>query len=131
MSITINTGVTSIAPTGGSAKAFAVDGQTVTNGAHYSDGATADFRVRPHLTVKNRNPQRQSDGTYSKGKKELILTVPFLKANGTIAFCTDRYSHEYDPEVTAASDKDIRFMMAQLLFDAEMESFHVSGGIPA
>lgn len=130
MPVTIKTGATSFTVTGGTDKVYTDDGQTVTNGRHYADTATADFRVRPHMTLKNRNPQRQSDGSYSKGKREIILTIPILKANNTIAYDTWRYSQEYDPETPAATEKDGRFMLAQMLFDAETENFNSTGGIP-
>lgn len=131
MSITINDLATSLSVTGGTAKAYATDGQNVTNGIHFSDSSVTDFRVRPHITVKNRNPQRQSDGKYSKGKQDIIFTLPFVKADLTIGFTTARYSMEYDPEVAAASLKNVRYSIAQLLFDSEMETFHVSGSLPA
>lgn len=130
MSITIKTGATSFTVTGGTDKIFSDDGQSVQNGRHYADAATADFRVRPHVTLKNRNPARQSDGSYSKGKREIVLTIPYLKTSGLVAFNTWRYSQEYDPELPAATEKDGRFMMAQVLFDSETESFNSSGSIP-
>lgn len=131
MSITLMDGATGFTVTAGTGKAYTADGQTVTNGIHMSDVSVSDFRVRPHLTVKNRNPQRQSDGSYSKGKQDMIYTVPFLKADGTVAFTTVRYSFEYDPEASAASLKNARFMMAQCLFDSELEGFHATGALPA
>lgn len=131
MPVTIKTGATGFTVTAGTDKVYSPDGQTVANGIHMADAATADFRVRPHVTFKNRNPQRQTDGTYSKGKREVILTIPILKANGTIGFNTWRYSQEYDPEISAAVEKDGRFQMAQFLFDSEVETFNSSGAIPA
>lgn len=131
MSVTIKTGATGFTVTAGTDKVFSDDGQTVTNGRHYADAGTADFRVRPHVTLKNRNPQRQSDGSYSKGKREFILTIPILKSNGAIGFNTWRYSQEYDPEIPVATEKDGRYMMAQLLFDLETEAFNTTGAIPA
>lgn len=131
MSVTIKTGATGFSVTAGTDKVFSDDGQSVTNGRHYADASTADFRIRPHLTLKNRNPQRQSDGSYSKGKREGILTIPILKANGTVSYNTWRYSQEYDPEIPAATEKDGRFMLAQVLFDSETESFNTTGSIPA
>lgn len=131
MSITLKTGATGFTVTAGTDKTFSADGQTVQNGVHLADASTADFRVRPHVTFKNRNPARQSDGTYSKGKREIIYTLPILKANGKVAFNTWRYSQEYDPELPVASEKDGRYILAQFLFDSETESFNASGSIPA
>lgn len=131
MSISVQTGATGFTVTGGTSRTFSPDGQTVTNGVHMSDAAVTDFRVRPHITVKNRNPQRQPDGTYSKGKREVITTYPFLKADGTIGFNTRRDTEEYDAEASAALLKDLRYMAVQFQFDSEMENFHVAGSIPA
>lgn len=131
MSITVMTGATGFSVTGGTSKVFSLDGQTVQNGVHLADASITDFRIRPHVTVKNRNPQRQPDGSYSKGKKEVIVTFPFLKADGTIGFNVDRHTHEYDAEVSAALDKDLRYVAAQFQFDSEMETFHTGGALPA
>lgn len=130
MSVTLKTGATGFTVTGGTDKVFSDDGQTVTNGKHMADFGTADFRVRPHITFKNRNPQKQTDGTFSKGKRETILTIPILKSNGTVGYNTWRYSQEYDAEISAATEKDGRFMMAQLQFDSETESFNAQGALP-
>lgn len=130
MSLTIKTGVTSIAPTGGTDKVFAADGQTVTTGIHLADSSVTDYRTQKHVTVKNRNPQRQNDGKYSKGRQDVITTHPFLKADLTVGFNTARTSIEYDPEFPAADLKDLRFMHAQLLFQAAMEAFWASRTLP-
>lgn len=130
MSVTLKTEATGFTVTGGIDKVFADDGQTVTNGRHMADFGTADFRVRPHVTFKNRNPQKQTDGTFSKGKREIILTIPILKANGTVGYNTWRNSQEFDAEISAATEKNGRYMMAQLQFGSETETFNAQGAIP-
>lgn len=129
-SITIADSATSLSVTGGTVKTYTPDGQTVTNGIHVADNSVSDFRVKPHITWKNRNPQRLADGTYGKGKKDVIVTVPYLDAStGKVVFDTHRYSCEYDPVIPAANRKNARYLMAQCLFDADAENFHVSGDI--
>jgi len=129
-SITIADTATSMSVTGGTVKTYTPDGQTVTNGIHVADNSVSDFRVKPHITWKNRNPQRQTDGTYGKGKKDVIVTVPYLDATtGKVEFATARYSFEYSPIIPAATLKNTRYLMAQCLFDADSENFHVSGDI--
>lgn len=125
----IAVGATSIAATGGTSKTFTPDGQTVMNGVHVADNAETDFRVKKHITFKNRNPQRLSDGTYTKGKKDIILTIPYLNGSVMVKYATFRYNADVDPEIPAATVKDGRYMMAQLLFDSDCENFHASGDI--
>lgn len=129
-SITLSDSPTGLSVTGGTVKTFTPDGQTVTNGIHVADNSVSDFRVKPHITWKNRNPQRLSDGTYGKGKKDIIVTVPYLDSvTGRVEFCTERYSSEYVPVIPAATRKNARQILAQCLFDADAENFHVAGDI--
>lgn len=128
--ITLSDSPTSLSVTGGTVKTFTPDGQTVTNGIHVADNTVSDFRVKPHITWKNRNPQRLSDGTYGKGKREIIVTYPYLDAStGRVEFDTWRISNEYAPVIPAANRKNARQVSAQCLFDADAENFHVSGDI--
>jgi len=128
--ITLSDSPTGLSVTGGTVKTFTPDGQTVTNGIHVADASVTDFRIRPHITWKNRNPQRLADGTYGKGKKDVIVTYPYLDATtGKVEFATARYSFEYSPIIPAANQKNCRQQMAQCLFDADCENFHVSGDI--
>lgn len=129
-SIAIADTATSMSVTGGTSKTYTPDGQQVTNGIHVADSSVSDFRVRPHITWKNRNPQRLSDGTYGKGKKDVIVTYPYLDATtGRVEFATARYCFEYNPVIPAATQKNARYLLAQCLFDADAENFHVSGDI--
>lgn len=129
-SITLADSPTSLSVTGGTTKTFTPDGQTVTNGIHVADNSVSDFRVKPHITWKNRNPQRQADGTYGKGKREVIITYPYLDSStGKIEFDTWRLSNDYSPVIPAANRKNARQVAAQCLFDADAENFHVAGDI--
>lgn len=125
--IGIMSGATGFTVTGGTLKSFTPDGQVVVNGVHVACAATTDFRVRENITLKNRNPVRQPDGSYSKAKRHITLNVPLLKADGTIVINRYRYESEEDPETSAATCKNNRFMLTQLTFDADCEDFHVSG----
>lgn len=128
--ITLADTATSMSVTGGTVKTYTPDGQTVTNGLHVADNTVTDFRVKPHITWKNRNPQRLNDGTYGKGKKDIIVTVPYLDAStGRVEFCTERYSSEYNPVIPAATRKNARYLLAQCLYDADAENFHTNGDI--
>lgn len=118
-----------LSATGGTSKTFTSDGQTVTNGLHLQDASIADFRIRPQITVKTRNPKRNPDGSYTKGKRWITLYAPKLKADGTIAPNVYRYESEIDPETTTAAELDDRKMFSQMLFDTDFESFHATGSL--
>lgn len=129
-SLTLADSATSLSVTGGTTKTYTPDGQTVTNGVHVADNSVTDFRVKPHITWKNKNPQRLSDGSYGKGKREVIVTLPYLDAtSGKVVFQTHRYSCEYDPIIPAANMKNGRYLTAQCLFDSDAENFHVVGDV--
>lgn len=128
--MTIAAGATGATVTGGTAKTYTPDGQSVFNGIHVADNTVADFRVKPHFTFKNRNPVRQSDGTFSKGKRDIVSTDPYLDvATGIVHYVTTRYSQEANPVIPAANCKDARLKMAQCLFDSDCENFHATGDI--
>lgn len=121
---------TTLSVTGGTSKTFTPDGQTVFNGIHVADNSVTDFRLKPHITFKNRNPQRKADGTYGKGKREFILTEPYLDAStGKVEFATYRYSCEFAAVIPAANLKNGRYKAAQLCFDTDAENFHAAGDI--
>lgn len=129
-SFTVADSATSLSVTGGTVKTYTPDGQTVSNGIHVADNSVTDFRVKPHITWKNRNPQRNSDGTFGKGKREVVVTVPYLDATtGKVEYCTERYSSEASPVIPAATRKNARYIMAQCLFDTDSENFHVVGDL--
>lgn len=128
-SFQIMDGATGFTVTGGTAKTYAVSGQIVTGGINVSDNSVTDFKTRPHITFKNRNPVRQPNGTYSKGKMFITYTQPFVKADGTLGYNVERYEKEYDIDASAAALLNNRRMMAQLLFDSELELFHTVGSV--
>lgn len=127
--LSIMTGATSLSVTGGTAQAFTLDGQTVTNGAHVAATAVADFRVRPHISFQNRNPVRKGDGTYTQGTRVIKLTVPYLDASGVVHYDTYIVERRYSPVIPDANLKSARYMCAQLLFDADVEDYNNVGAL--
>lgn len=123
-------GATGFTVTGGTLKTYTPDGQSVTNGLHVADASVSDFRVRPHITWKNRNPQRNSDGTYSKGVRTQITTVPYLDvATGKVEYVRIETTTSYSPVIPAATIKDARYIHVQTQFDSEAENFNTVGEI--
>ena len=128
--LSIADNATSLSVTGGTAQVFTPDGQSVTNGVHVHAAAIADFRVRPHVTFKNKNPQRKSDGTFSYGTREMIVTTPYLDTTtGVVYYDTYTVTLRTHPVIPAANTKNARYKTAQMLFDADLENFHTAGDL--
>jgi len=122
-------GATSLSVTGGTAKQYGPDGQKVDTGIHVSDTTVADFRLKPHITFKNRNPQLMGNGTWQKGVRGVVMTYPYLCTDNIVRFVTTRITTEFAPEIPAATVKNARYVAAQLLFDADLEDYNANGNI--
>lgn len=128
--LSIADSATSLSVTGGTAQAFTPDGQSVTNGVHIACASVADFRVRPHITFKNKNPQRKADGTFTMGTQEVVITEPWLDTTtGIVHYVTHTIERRYSPVIPAATLKNARYKAAQLMFDADTESFNTAGDL--
>lgn len=127
--LSISDGATSIAATGGSVRAYSPDGQEVSNGVHVAVTSVADFRLRPHISFKNKNPQRRSDGTFSVGVRTITSTEPVLCTDGIVRYVTTTTEVRYAPEIAAATIKNARYNHAQLLFDGDTENFNSAGDL--
>lgn len=123
---TILSGAT-LSATGGTSFTLTIDGQNVANGVHASDMSVTDFKVRPGVTFKARMPSKRPDGTWQKGKFSACLTRPKTKANTTVEYPLARVEIEFSEESTTAEVLELRKQAAQLLFDADYDSFWTSG----
>lgn len=120
---------TSISVTGGTAQAFTPDGVTVNNGVHVAAAAVADFRVRPHISFRNINPSRKSDGSFGYGTQSFVITEPYLHSDGIVYYVTTTVERRYHPVIPAATIKNARYKAAQVMFDADTENFNTSGDL--
>lgn len=127
--LSIADSATSLSVTGGTAQTFTADGQAVANGLHVAAMAVTDFRVRPHISFKNRNPVRKSDGTFTNGVRTFVYTEPYLTSDGRIVYDTIEVSRRTAPEIPAANQKNARYKAAQLMFDADLENYNANGDI--
>lgn len=115
--------------TGGTAMALASDGVSVKNGIHVADMAETNFLVRTNLTLKTRNPAKQSDGTYSKAKRYATIVVPKAIASGEVVFNLVRIETEAHPETTDAELTNLFMLGAQLLTDSDLTAFFKTGSL--
>lgn len=125
----IKASATSMSVTGGSDVTFKANGQTVANGIQLHNEGQADFRVREILTAKNRPPIAQSDGSYTKGKRQVTLVKPKLLASGAVTYNLIRIEEEIHPETTLAEMLDVKLCGAQLLSDDDFSGFWAYGSL--
>lgn len=122
----INSGAT-VSATGGVAKTFTSDGQTIQNGIHMIDASVTDFRVRPTMVVKVKQPTLNSLGVYSKGKISVVYKVPIILSSGATSFDLIRIERESHPENTAAAVLNLNVMGAQILTDSDFTNLWATG----
>lgn len=127
--LSISDASTSLSVTGGSAKAFTITSVPVPNGINVADFTETDFRLRRHITFRNRNPAKQPNGEFSKAKRSFNFTTPIAAADGSIKYIVDRWESEQPVEATATQLANHRRNVAQLLFDSDVELFHTGGSI--
>lgn len=112
---------------GGTSKTFAEVGETIKNGVKVSDFSNADARLRPTITCINR-PAQLSKGVYiSKDKRTMKFVFPKLRADGTMSFPLREVRIEDDAENTDAEKASMNSYVAQAMFDADFQSFILTG----
>lgn len=113
---------------GGTTKTFVPDGLTVAGGIHVVDSSVADFRLRPQITAKTRNP-KQVNGGYTKDMREILLVRPTLDSLGQVQFNYLRIQRALHPEYLAADAADMLVQGAQLFVDTDLTSFYSVGSL--
>lgn len=126
--MTLKTGATYAAPTGGSNYVFAPDGITIQNGIHLTVPGVASYTARPTATAKYRAAQLSASGKFSKYKNMLSISVPKILADGTLIYRVLRVEIEDHPEATAAENADLRLLGSQALCGTDSQNFFVAGG---
>lgn len=124
----LNNSTAQAAPTGGASVTLTEDGVSVANGKHVANAADP-FLTRLNLTVRNRPPVLQPDGTWSKAKRSAVIVQPKLLSNGTYVYNLTRIEQEAHPETTAAELITMKYNGSQLLTDADMDAFWASGSL--
>lgn len=118
-----------ISITGGTPVTLTSDGQQVTNGVHLIDASVTDYRTRPNLTCKSKNPTLKSDGTYGKAKKSISIVCPKVLASGVQEFPTIRIELSDHPEMTQAEVDKLKAWACQVINDADFTSFWYTGSL--
>lgn len=120
-------GATSITVVGGTATTYATDGLRVGNGIHVVDSSVSDLTMVPHATFKNKPHAIQSDGTYSKGRRDFNFSLPIVLSTGAKSYQVFRGTFEFHPEASAATILEMRLLACQMIMDAELDAYHKYG----
>lgn len=121
---------TGVTVTAGTGQTFVNDGAEIQNGVHLVDSGQTDYRIRRNLTFKVKQPVYDPYRSgYSKDRKSISLVSPKILTDGTTAFNLIRIEREVHPETTAAEATDINRIAAQLLSDADFDSFWSVGSL--
>lgn len=117
-----------ISASGGTSSSLTLTGAEIKHGLQVADMSVADYRVRPFLNFKTKQPSLVNN-VYTKARNEAMICIPKVLANGTISFPLARISFEPHPEQTDAEISKILSWAAQLAFDADFVNFFKYGSL--
>ena len=124
--LSLLTGAT-VSVTGGSAQNFKPDNQKVVNGIHIVDDSVADFRIRPYVVGKAKNPVEQPDGSFTKDFRSTMYVRPFIDSKGKVQYDYIRVERALHPESTWQAES--RKIGAQLAVDTDLDGFYTVGSM--
>lgn len=117
-----------ISITSGTAVTLTDDGQLVSGGTHVIDASVTDFRIRPNLTFKTKQPSLQTDGvSWSKGRKSVTITHPKVLANLKQEFPSMKIELLDHPEMTVAEVTKLKEWAVQVIWDTDFSNFWSTG----
>lgn len=119
-----------VAASGGSALAFAEDGVSIPNGLHLIVPSDTNFVTRRSLTAKYRPATYdQKTAKFSKDKKVLTITMPYLNTDGSVAYSILRIERELYPLESTANATELLKLGAQLMIDTDAAQFWETGSL--
>lgn len=124
---TILTGAT-ISATGGTSSTLTLTGAEVKHGLQVADMGIADYRVRPFINFKQKQPNLVNN-VYSKARNEAMIAMPKILGTSIITFPLLRISFEPHPECTDAENVKLISWGAQLLFRSDFVNFLKYGSL--
>lgn len=118
-----------VSATGGTSITYATGPRQVPGGVQCQNNAVTDFRVRPTFVARYREPKLLDDGSWTKGKWVLTLTIPKLLASGKTTLNLFRLEREIHPESTVAEAAELNIQAAQMCIDTDFSLFWSSGSL--
>jgi len=130
MSVTLKDGGAT-ATTGGTDQTFDRTNLPVNNGYEYADVSEDDFFARQKVIITTRQPQLQSDGSWSKQKTSCRVVIPKVLSDGSVSYNVGRVETEIHPESTAAELDELREFTAQMAIGAQFDNVFTAGTLPS
>lgn len=115
--------------TGGTSKAYAIDGLPVNRGIHCIDTTEADFTIRPQFTAAVKQPVLGTNGVWGKGRKTLTLQIPKVLTDGTQIFPLCRIEFEDHPNMSDTEKTRLLSLACQTLLDSDFTNFWKIGSL--
>lgn len=115
--------------TGGTSATFSSDGVDVKNGLSVADMAETDFTIRSNVTLRTTRPVKLPDGTYTREKRYATVNVPSALPDGSIVNDFVRIELQVHPKRTTAQRTNVIMLGAQILTDADTQSFLLTGNL--
>jgi len=129
MSLIIKDGATSLTVVGGADQTFVQDGRKVVNGVNYVDTGEPDFFERDTIALKAIGSNSQSDGTYSKEKREVLLRDPYTDADYGNQVVLVRIYVEAHPNADSVRMLNARLRAAQILSGTSFTTYWTTGAL--
>ena len=117
-----------LSATGGTTVNYAPSGKIVPDGVEIVDVDATDYQTRTSVSLRVKMPSYNANtATWSKGKRMVTFVAPKVLASGEVVFPVVRIDVEDHPEMTAAEALELRTRAAQILFDADFDTYFKTG----
>lgn len=113
-----------ISITDGTARAYTQGGQKINDGINIVDTTAADFRTRPNVSLRSKEPVIDKTGTVTvKAIRQATVTHPKILASGAIDFPCGDVKMKIHPESTDAEVAEIQNAMVQVILSPDFVNF--------
>lgn len=125
--MSITNGATGLTLTGGTALTFGRVSSD--NNGIIVAAASEPYTTRTTILFKAKPQKLQSDGSYSKLKRQVQLTRPKILADGKPTFGVVRFDVEAHPDFTDAEIISMVLCACQCYMDSDCADFRTSGSM--
>jgi hypothetical protein len=117
-----------VSVTGGTALAFAENGQSIQNGVQLIVPSDTDYQTRRLATAKVKQATLDTKtGAYGKDRKTISITWPQVLPDGKVVFNVMRIEREVHPSFSAANALELLKLGAQACVDSDVTDFWAAG----
>lgn len=118
-----------IAVTGGTTQTFAPNGTKVTRGVSVADVAATSILDQDTCVFKNTQGTLQSDGSFSKDRREAKYVHPYVFPDGSLDYAYIEVRLVRNPSRPATEVPLLKEKAVQLINDADLSNFWTNGSV--